>query len=119
MAYDAYLIGGEAHCPLMTGLLLLLLLLPLFPQHVVFLHLVLDPLPDLSELDAALQLCQWLRPSTLPLVLRSPGDRGLYPLHAVEEEVPRTHIQEVAQAVRYVQKCLTDLQVLVCQGEVR
>lgn len=119
MSDDAYLIGAEADCPLMTGLLLLLLLLPLFTEHVVFLHLVLDPLPDLSELDAALQLCQRLRPSALPLVLRSPGDRGLYPLHAVEEEVPRTHIQEVAQAVRYVQKCLTDLQVLVSQGEVR
>ena len=78
----------------------------------------MDPLPDLSELDAALQLRQWLSPCALPLLLCSPGDRGLYPLHAVEEEVPRSNIQEVAQAVRYVQKCLTDLQVLVSQGEV-
>lgn len=117
MSACTYLISAEAHGPVMTGPLLLLLLLP-FTEHVVFLHLVLNPLPDLCELDAGLQLCEGLRPRALPLVLRGPGNRGLYPLHAVEEEVPRTHVQEVAQAVSYVQKRLTDLQVLVGKREV-
>jgi hypothetical protein len=118
MSAYTYLVGGEAHCPVMTGPLLLLLLMLPIPEHVVFLHLVLDPLPDLCELDACLQLREGLGARALPLVLGGAGDRGLYPLHAVEEEVPRTHVQEVAQAVRDVKKRLTHLKVLVGKGEV-
>jgi hypothetical protein len=83
-------------------LYLFLLRLLFISKHVVFFHLILHSLPDLSELDPA--LAEGLSASMrAPPVLAGPVDGRLDPLHRLEQQVPGTHIQKVPQTMRDIQ----------------